>query len=210
MQKQKYYVVWKGRKPGIYLSWVECRVQVDGFTAAAYKSFTSAIEAEKAFKQHYAKHIYKKDKEEVVVKESKDVGAPIKDSIVVDAAWNSMQKDMEYQGILYKTNTRIFHLGPLPNGTNNIGEFLAIVHALGYCKKHNLTMMPIYSDSRNAIGWVKAKKCKTNLERGDKTKKMYELIERAELWLATNNYKNKILKWETKAWGENPADFGRK
>ena len=117
---------------------------------------------------------------------------------------------MEYQGIFYNTGKRIFHNGPLANGTNNIGEFLAIVHALGYCKKHHLPEMPIYSDSRNAIGWVKAKKCKTNLEESGKTLHIFELIKRAEHWLESNSYKNPVLKWETDSWGENPADFGRK
>ena len=207
--KQKYYVVWKGKEPGIYANWNDCKQQVEGFTGAAYKSFTSKDEADQAYKEHFAKHIYKKEKTETL-KDLSSLGTPIHESIVVDAAWNSVQKDMEYQGILYKTNTRIFHMGPLANGTNNIGEFLAIVHALGYCKKHELHKMPIYSDSRNAIGWVKAKKCKTNLEQSAKTQHIFDLINRAENWLQQNKYSNKILKWETEAWGENPADFGRK
>jgi ribonuclease HI len=209
MTKQKFYVVWKGKEPGIYHNWNDCKAQVDGFAGAAYKAFPTLAEAEIAFNQHFAKHIYKKEKDTVVSTKA-GVGLPIHDSIVVDAAWNSVQKDMEYQGILYKTGKRIFHIGPLANGTNNIGEFLAIVHALGYCKKHNLTVIPIYSDSRNAIAWVKAKKCKTNLEVSAKTKHIHDLIARAESWLFNNNYKNKILKWETSSWGENPADFGRK
>jgi ribonuclease HI len=207
--KQKFYVVWKGKKPGIYTNWNDCKAQVDGFAAAAYKAFATQREADIAFHEHFAKHIYKKETA-TSVKDHSVLGTPIHNSIVVDAAWNSVQKDMEYQGILYETNSRIFHMGPLSNGTNNIGEFLAIVHALGYCKKHGLTTMPIYSDSRNAIGWVKAKKCKTNLEASPKTSHIFDLITRAEKWLTENTYKNKILKWETKAWGENPADFGRK
>ena len=207
--KPKFYVVWKGKEPGIYTSWNDCKLQVEGFTGAAYKSFPTMMEAELAFKDHFAKHIYKKDKP-ASTKDLTSLGTPIQESIIVDAAWNSVQKDMEYQGILYKTNTRIFHMGPLANGTNNIGEFLAIVHALAYCKKHGMFSTPIYSDSRNAIGWVKAKKCKTNLEESAKTKHIFELIHRAEAWLKENSYKNKILKWETEAWGENPADFGRK
>lgn len=207
--KPKFYVVWKGKEPGIYTSWDDCKLQVDGFTGAAYKAFPTLMEAEIAFKEHFAKHIYKKEKEHSS-KDYSSKGNPIQESIIVDAAWNSVQKDMEYQGLLYKTNTRIFHKGPLAHGTNNIGEFLAIVHALAYCKKHMLDFMPIYSDSRNAIGWVKAKKCKTTLEESAKTKHIHDLIIRAENWLKENNYKNKVLKWETKAWGENPADFGRK
>jgi ribonuclease HI len=207
--KPKYYVVWKGKEPGVYTNWNDCKQQVEGFTGAAYKSFPTMMEAQLAYKDHFAKHIYKKEKS-ASTKDLAALGTPIHESIVVDAAWNSVQKDMEYQGILYKTNTRIFHMGPLANGTNNIGEFLAIVHALAYCKKHGLSTLPIYSDSRNAIGWVKAKKCKTNLEESAKTQHIFELIKRAESWLQENSYRNKILKWETEAWGENPADFGRK
>ena len=39
---------------------------------------------------------------------------------------------------------------------------------------------------------------------------LFELIDRAENWLKTNHYSNKILKWDTPLWGEIPADFGRK
>lgn len=46
----KYYVVWKGRNPGIYADWGRCKSQVDGFPGARFKSFTSRAEAEAAFK----------------------------------------------------------------------------------------------------------------------------------------------------------------
>jgi ribonuclease HI len=90
-----------------------------------------------------------------------------------------------------------------------MGEFLAIVHALAHCKKHNITL-PIYSDSRTAIAWVRNRLAKTTLERTAKNARVFELIQRAEDWLCTNTYVNHILKWETELWGENPADFGRK
>lgn len=41
----KYYVVRKGRNPGIYLTWEECKKQVDGFSNAEFKSFSSESEA---------------------------------------------------------------------------------------------------------------------------------------------------------------------
>ena len=208
-KKKKYYVVWKGHQPGIYESWDDCRRQVEGFAGAAYKAFESHTAAAAALQEQPAKYIFKK---EATAKKEKlpFAGNPIHESIVVDAAWNSVQKDMEYQGIYYKTGNKIFHSGPHANGTNNIGEFLAIVHALAYCQKHGLHELPIYSDSRNAIKWVKEKKCKTNLEPGAKTAHIFNLIHRAEAWLQQNSYRNRILKWETEAWGENPADFGRK
>ena len=106
------------------------------------------------------------------------------------------------------TGQEIFHFGPV-YGTNNIGEFLAIVHALALLKQKNISM-PVYSDSRNALSWVKQKKCKTKLERTAKTEELFRLIERAEKWLKENAYTTPLLKWETEKWGEVPADFGRK
>ena len=98
--------------------------------------------------------------------------------------------------------------GPM-KGTNNIGEFLAIVHGLALLKKKGFDM-PIYSDSANAISWVRQKKCKTKLPRNEETEELFTVIERAEKWLRENTYTTRILKWETKVWGEIPADFGRK
>ena len=69
---------------------------------------------------------------------------------------------------------------------------------------------PIYSDSVSAIAWVRGKKCKTQLARTEKNIPVFDLIARAERWLASNQYSNKILKWDTPNWGEIPADFGRK
>lgn len=37
MPKQKFYVVWRGRKPGVYDNWDDCKQQVEGFGEAAYK-----------------------------------------------------------------------------------------------------------------------------------------------------------------------------
>ena len=61
-----------------------------------------------------------------------------------------------------------------------------------------------------AISWVKQKKCKTKLVQSSKNKEIFDLIKRATDWLKNNDYKTTIVKWETKAWGEIPADYGRK
>ena len=115
---------------------------------------------------------------------------------------------MEYRGVHVASRQEIFHFGPM-KGTNNIGEFLALVHGLALLKQKGFDM-PIYSDSVNAISWVKQKKCKTKLPRTPETEALFLLIERAEKWLRENTYSTRILKWETKEWGEIPADFGRK
>ena len=127
----------------------------------------------------------------------------------VDAACSGNPGPREYQCIDLQTGAQVFHFGPM-HGTNNIGEFLAIVHALALMEKQGIRDKVIYSDSVNAILWVKKKQCKTKLERTPQTAPLYQIIARAEAWLRTHTITTPIIKWETKKWGEVPADFGRK
>lgn len=127
----------------------------------------------------------------------------------VDAACSGNPGPMEYRAVDLATGAQVFHYGPT-HGTNNIGEFLAIVHALALMEKQGIKDHVIYSDSRNAILWVHNKRCKTKLERSPRTEELYKIIARAELWLRQHNITIPILKWETSKWGEVPADFGRK
>ncbi|MDD4630828.1 MAG: ribonuclease H family protein [Proteiniphilum sp.] len=207
MAQSKFYVVWQGLKPGIYTSWEECRRQVSGFENARYKSFRSQEEAERAFLDNPWKYLTIKKESGKAVGPS-DSGI-IKESLAVDAACSGNPGLLEYRGVYVADSREIFHMGPLEEGTNNIGEFLAIVHALALLKKQN-QQIPVYSDSMNAIKWVAKKKCNTKLEQSDKNRILFELIARAETWLQNNSYQNPVLKWETKQWGEIPADFGRK
>jgi ribonuclease HI len=203
-KKVKFYAVWNGREKGVFNTWDECKKQVEGFEGAQYKSFESKSEAESSLKRNYYAVVSPKSQE------TKAIGkAPNHPAYVVDAAWNTKSGDMEYQGIDLQTKTLLFRKGPFFDGTNNIGEFLAIVHALALLKKYN-SEVPVYTDSKTAMSWVKAKKANTKLDPTPRNSELFELLERAEKWLKENNYKNKVLKWETKAWGENPADFGRK
>ncbi|GAB3992216.1 ribonuclease H family protein [Spirosoma daeguense] len=208
-KKPKYYVVWQGRKPGVYDSWDEAKVQTDGFAKPLFKSFDSKPAALKAFKEKPHLHIGQTPKTAKQGKLDGLVGLPRQDSLVVDAAWNTATGDMEYQGIYLATKQRLFLMGPYADGTNNIGEFLAIVHALALLHQKG-SNIPVYSDSRTAIGWVQKKKANTKLEETDRNSELFELLDRAENWLKTHRYGNPVLKWETTVWGENPADFGRK
>ena len=131
------------------------------------------------------------------------------DAWAVDAACSGNPGPMEYQAIDLQTGARVFHFGPM-KGTNNIGEFLAIVHALALMQQQGLHDKTIYSDSYNAILWVNKRQCKTKLERTPETEPLYQIIARAERWLQTHQWRNPIVKWETQKWGEVPADFGRK
>lgn len=207
-KQQKFYVVWKGAEPGIYTSWTDCQLQIKNYKGAIYKSFATREEAEHAFATPAYVYLKKSQTathkpEEKKIPENFDLNC-----LAVDAACSGNPGPMEYRGVYLLTGQEIFHFGPM-YGTNNIGEFLAIVHGLALMKQKGINM-PIYSDSRNALNWVKQKKCKTKLERTAKTEELFRLIERAEKWLNENQYTTPLRKWETDLWGEVPADFGRK
>jgi ribonuclease HI len=204
-KKQKYYVVWKGIQPGIYTSWETCKAQVESFTGAKYKSFDDEATAEKAFKQGYDHTATPKTKTAATTSGRSRI---IRSSISVDAACSGNPGVMEYQGVLTDTGEQLFYK-KFPLGTNNIGEFLAIVHALALTEKQGIST-PIYSDSATAIGWVKKKRCNTKLVLNKQTEELLGLVSRAEQWLREHTWRNPLLKWETAHWGEIPADFGRK
>ncbi len=208
-RKPKFYVVWKGAKPGVYNTWPEANAQVAGFPSAKFKSFPTRSAAEHAFKvgpSQASDSVGQKRKKASTGGSSSGI---IKPSLSVDAACSGNPGKMEYQGVSTATKERIFHQA-FPLGTNNIGEFLALIHGIAFCKAEGLHDMPIYTDSKIAMGWLKKKKCKTTLPRNAKTETLYQLIDRGEVWLKENTFRNPILKWETKTWGEIPADFGRK
>jgi len=210
MAKQKYYVVWKGRQTGVFNNWDACQIQIKGFEGAIYKSFETITIAQRAFNGLSNEYIGKEiNKPALTQSQLKLLGKPIVPSICVDGAFSGATGIAEYQGVDTETKKVIFKSKTYNDGTNNIVEFLAIVHALSHCKKNNITL-PIYSDSKIAINWVKLKYQKTNHKPSHKNKELFDLMARAEKWLHENTYANKLLKWETKAWGENPADFGRK
>lgn len=210
MAKKKYYVVWDGRETGVYNSWESCKEQVSGYPGAVYKSFDSEELAHEAFYEDSKNHVgNKKIKPQLTAEQKKKYGEPILNSISVDGASSSRGGMSEYRGVFTNNSKEIFRRGPFPDGTNNLMEFLALVHALSLCKRDNVTL-PIYSDSRTAILWVNKKEIKTTKKRTKNNEELFDLIDRALIWLKENDYQNKILKWETKVWGEIPADFNRK
>ena len=214
---KKWYVVWTGHTPGVYDNWDECRAQTEEFNKARYKSFATESDALRAYEDG-ADEFYRRaygstgthgsDKHPDI--ETLPRTSPIWESLSVDAACSGNPGPMEYRGVLTASKAEVFRVGPLEGGTNNIGEFLAIVHALALLEKMKRPHYPIYSDSMTAISWVRKKKCKTLLARTDKNAAIFDLIERAEHWLSTHRITNPIYKWNTVDWMEIPADFGRK
>lgn len=223
MSKQaKFYVVWCGRVPGVYSSWADCRAQVEGFEGALYKSFKTLEEALAAERGAPADYMGGAGSSPSAVPAPSGVAAarPVAmppaevmsrieaEAIAVDAACSKNPGPMEYRGVYLRTGKEIFHFGPV-EGTNNIGEFLAIVHALALLERKGLTMT-VYSDSVNALSWVRRKACRTTLAHNERTAAVHAMIARAEAWLKSHRVVCPLRKWETAEWGEIPADFGRK
>jgi len=202
----KVYVVWKGRATGIFPDWPSCEAQVRGFPGAQFKAFATREEAERAFGGDYASHAGRPASSQ---KWLFSPNPPVAESYVVDAACSGRTGRLEWQGVHLSSGERVFHRGPYEHGTSNVGEFLAIVDALALLARKGL-QLPVYSDSGTAIAWVRRDRCNTTLTPDQQNAALFALVEKAEAWLAGQAGKPVVLKWDTKAWGENPADFNRK
>ncbi len=208
--KKKYYVVWEGVNPGIYESWTDCQLQIKGYQGAKYKSFKTLAEAKEAFEgSSWEESITRKGESPVInLDEFKDEIE--QNSICVDAACSGNPGKMEYRGVDTWTGEELFRQGPYFGGTNNVGEFLALIHALATLKKTGRGDIIIYTDSRTGMAWLRNKKVKTTLKKTKENVLVHAMLDRATKWMLENTYENKILKWDTDRWGEIPADFGRK
>ncbi len=203
--KSKFYVVWVGAKPGIYDSWPACEQQIKGFPEAKYKSFNNRFEAEAAWHDGWSAKPKKP-----VQSSLRGVSGIVVPSICVDGACSGNPGASEYRGVWTADKVEVFHQGPFPGGSNNLAEFLGLVHGLAWLAKRRDDQTAVYSDSRTALAWLKAKKIKSTIPRTGINREIFGLLDRAELWIQQNKFKNPVLKWETEWWGENPADFGRK
>jgi len=209
-KRPKFYVVWAGYQPGVYATWAEASAQVTSFPGAKFKAFSSEAEARVAFGGDYSEYEGRSTAGgQKSMAELADLGVVL-DSIAVDAACSGVPGPMEYRGIHVETGGEIFHKGPFDDATNNIGEFLGIVHALAFLYVRQKHDMPVYSDSATALAWVEAKECRTRQRRTGRNGPVFDLVVRAEKWLRENAYRNPVLKWRTDIWGEIPADYGRK
>lgn len=208
MAKSKFYTVRKGHQPGVYTSWAECQAQVKGFSGAEFKSFGTRALAEQALTDGWG------ESPAPAKPAAKDAPAGtqdtfIADSLSVDAACSGNPGPMEYQCVNTHDDSPVFSSPLFPVGTNNIGEFLAVVDALRYLQEIG-SDMPVYTDSVSAIAWVRNRRPKTTLVRAENTEALFAAMDAAVDWLHHNTYSNPVLKWQTEAWGESKADFGRK
>ena len=219
---KRFYVVWKGREPGVYDDFNDAMAQVDDFPGAMFKSYETSAEAAAAFRKGESRQ----DRSELTnllvgagEHNLPKAGQPDYfqfqeidlNGWAVEASCLGNPGKMEYRGVELMTGKEIFRVGPFEQSTNNIGEFLAIVHALAL-QNQSGERHTIYSDSKTGMAWVRNRKVKTQLTRNSKNEKCFRMMERALSWLNSHPASEypKILKWETDRWGEVPADFGRK
>lgn len=217
MPAKKFYVVWAGHQTGVFDNWEDAKIAVTGFPGARYKSYPTSEEAARAYRRGAAEE------------DRKDLGALLRNASdkknqpdtvsrfpeidrkgwAVDASCLGNPGVMEYQGVDLATGRTLFRVGPFRQATNNIGEYLAIIHALALMDKLG-EYHTLYSDSRTAQGWVRKGRCNTKLAPTEENRPVRDLIMRADHWLATHTLRSPIIKWDTDRWGEIPADFGRK
>lgn len=210
---RKFYVVWEGRAPGIYDSWEECEAQIQGFPGARFRGFASQDEATRAVRGRPEEHMG------FLRRLAEQRGAPVDyttipgirlDAWAVDGACSHNPGPMEYRGVRVADGSELFRVGPYAGGTNNIGEYLALVHALALLHRAGDTTTPVYSDSRTGLAWLRRGRANTKIEPTEENAPLRAVIARADAWLASHTVKNPVLKWDTERWGEIPADFGRK
>lgn len=212
----KYYVVWAGYQPGVYDSWEECKAQIEGFAGARYKSFPTCEDAVVAFRREndieamqFYTFLSQKQKQKQIVNYEAFPEIDMRGIAVDGACDKNPGGKVEYQGVKIATGETLFRVGPLIGGSNNIGEYLAIVHALALLEKAGDTTTPIYSDSRTALSWIRQRRNKSTVKL-DPNSQLAQILARADRWVATHQWSNPIYKWDTDQWGEIPADFGRK
>lgn len=222
-KKPKYYVVWQGKRTGVFRSWEECKLQVIGFAGAKFKSFDSIEAAEEAYDKGYEEYAAEKatnltenpmaESSSLLFADIPESHRPILPCLAVDAACSGNPGKMEYRGVVLINDKvqpiEVFHSPIYEQGTNNIGEFLAIVDGIKMIQEHQVSI-PLYSDSKIAQTWIQRKLCETKLPRNERNQSLFQQIDYAEQWLHDNSFNTEILKWDTDNWGEIPADFGRK
>ena len=137
----------------------------------------------------------------------------------VDGATAGNPGPSEYRCIDLASGEVIFQQ-KIGSATNNITEFLAVIHAMAKAIKDGIKT-DIYTDSMTALAWVKYKRCNSSLKPGRYTQFASDLKIRGEKFLQgieldlkefdVIKFSNgEVLKWFTEMWGEIPADYGRK
>lgn len=156
---KKIYAVRKGRKPGVYHTWIECQKQINGFSGAEYKGFSSLDEAENYLKRNENQNSV----DEINVGQSMAVA-------YVDGSYDDATNRFS-SGVVFFWNRHELHFAKLYDDKllaemNNVaGEIKAAELAMQYCIDNQIEVLKIYHDYEGIAKWCtgewKAKKIGT-------------------------------------------------
>lgn len=148
----KLYAVHKGRKPGIYTTWEECKKQVDGFNGPIYKKFDNRTSAELFLKNGFnQKSLDKFSKKQNIIKKVDEKNEKILDELLkdqenrvfiyTDGSCIRFKNGITKAGYgIYIPEKNIRVSEPLLNQkqTNNRAELTSILECVKYLKKDDL------------------------------------------------------------------------
>lgn len=154
----KVYAVRKGKKPGIYHSWNECKVMVDGYPGAIYKSFKTFEEA-KAFLGDTG--AAEKEADKAVHEGTSQNGQEVLPAVYafVDGSFNSAMKRYGYGGFLVHDGGREILQGcgedaEMASMRNVAGEVLGSMAAIRRAIELSLPELTIYYDYMGIEMWA--------------------------------------------------------
>ena len=197
---KKYYVVWKGHKTGIFNTWNECKSQIDGFSGARFKSFSSIQEAELAYQNNpnitLTKPLTNLKKQKTKsssssLSQKKIEALPLDIKIFTDGGCEPNPGQAGTGMAVYKNNclSELWHGLYEPNGTNNTAELHGLNQALRLTKKklNEGYTVGIFCDSKYSIdcitkwahGWKKKgwKKANGDIKNLDLIQEIYALYQ---------------------------------
>ncbi len=159
---EKYYAVKRGKNPGVYKTWAECQTEVNGFSGAVYKSFTTYEDAVD------------------FIKEKKGVQTDCELLAYVDGSFNSTKNEYGYGCVILENNMikeKLLGKGNKPEYVsmrNVSGELMGSLVAMKYAIENGYKSIAIYYDYEGVEKWA-TKEWKTNKEG---TKKYVEFVEK--------------------------------
>lgn len=158
MAKKKYYAVQKGRIPGVYLTWEECRKQVDGFSAAVYKSFPTREEAVR----FAGTEKQKKDSSDTVSEKEPEENTGQQETACavayVDGSYHHETRRFSCGVVLFWEGkeyhfSEAFEDPELASMRNVAGEIKGAQRAMEYCMEHGISALCIYHDYEGISKW---------------------------------------------------------
>jgi ribonuclease HI len=130
---KKFYVVWAGRKTGVFTDWPTAHQHVDKFPGAQFKSFATRTEADQAFRSGGPAFAGKRGTAKTGARAPAKVHAAASGvQIYCDGACEPNPGNAGSGIVIYRDGklTQLWYGLYNPNGTNNTAELNALYHAL--------------------------------------------------------------------------------